>query len=131
MEELPIFRANKRRKFAREKAIKLPISPGDTQDQEVPDNEASHSDDETNVSSLIKLRNQNRSRNVGVRFSQDKRAEEDGALDNLALTKVDPDEERLRDISNRFVGGTGQVVDVDKHMFVSSLLNTHPRFGVY
>lgn len=118
MDETPLFRANKRRKFIRQKQETSELN-SQTEDQPSNQDISSVGDDDVDVTTLIKTRKQARPRATGVLFSQQKRFEGgDEPTNTLDLVKVDPEEERLRQISNRFVGSTGQVVDDDKHMFV-------------
>lgn len=129
MDEAPVFRATKKRKFARSRNTQadenVDVDVDINLNKSLPEQlaESIASSDEVNISNLLKLRKQNRQRNTGVQFSQQKRIEDDddGLREDMALATIDPAEERLRNISNRFVGSTGPVVDVDKHMFVPIL----------
>ncbi len=130
MEEVALFRASKRRKFARTHrepapapdAVDLPTpsqptkaaeSAGDDETQE-------KSDAEIDISNLIRARKQIRRPVTGVQFSNTKATRENAGNDaSSAMVKSDQPIDRPLDIANRFVGGTGQVVNVDKHMFVS------------
>ena len=115
-----LFRPAKRRKFQRPKRA--------NEDQDVdaplasPDKEQSnHTSDAPALTQILKLRKANRNRRQGIEFSTTKTAVEAEPSMSNSLTTTEPQADRLRAISDRFVGHTGQVVDVDKHMFVLSL----------
>jgi hypothetical protein len=113
-----LFRPKKRRKFQRPKHA--------SEDQDVdapltsPDNEeqSNHTSDAPALAEILKLRKANRNRRHGIEFSTSKAVPEADSSMSTSLTTTEPQADRLRAISDRFVGHTGQVVDVDKHMFV-------------
>ena len=131
MEDVPVFRGLKRRKLLRtqqETSLEGPLqttSPGtevaarrDEQDDANPN--PHHYEDDVEVSTLVRARRHVRRPVTGVQFSTAQIAREDHQ-DGLQSTETSNQEEGTPiDISNRFVGGTGQVVNVDKHMFVAS-----------
>lgn len=67
----------------------------------------------------------------GVLFTSTKSAQVDQS-DQKALIKAPaPEEQQLEDITGRFIGSTGQKVDVDQHMCVSPI-SLHSRLsGLY
>lgn len=114
MEEPPVFRAVKRRKHIHK--------------QDSPD-PAAGVDDET-PSQLIKLRTLPRARLKGVQFTNQKTYvnEPDNLNMDLYSSTAGQQDSELHThygINNRFVGSaTGQVVNVDKHMYVLILSST-------
>jgi hypothetical protein len=118
MEETAIFRPAKRGKFIR--------SHGSRADDEVDapvvvsssalDQDAGHED--SNVSSILRLRRQQRSHATGVRFSNSRTATVEDVAGTTALVPADDPLDTIKGIADRFVGHSGQVVDVDKHMCV-------------
>lgn len=126
MEDLPVFRAAKRRKHTRvqsdsgqalspPEATRLPedqLDGGDDYNQEV---ESTDKD----VSSLVKARKQFRRPTTGVKFSNAKASRPGGGSGfGTTIAIADESTDRPIDITQRFVGSSGQVVDVDQHMFV-------------
>src|ERR1700722_10588610 len=114
-----LFRPAKRRKFQRPKRA--------NEDQDVnapltsPDKEQSnHTSDAPALTKILKLRKANRNRRQGIEVSTTKTVVEAEPSMSNSLTTTEPQADRLRAISDRFVGHTGQVVDVDKHMFALS-----------
>lgn len=78
-----------------------------------------HSDDEVGVSGLVRNRKQFRKPAGGVSFSNTSNAHV-GSEDRFSSALVtSADINRPVDITQRFVSSSGQVVDVDQHMFVS------------
>ena len=107
-----LFRPAKRRKFQR---IRAELDSADNEDAAAARDRPS---DEPALVQVLKQRKASRNRRQGIEFSAMKaNAETDSAMSN-SLTTIEPKAERLRGISDRFVGHTGQVVDVNKHMFV-------------
>lgn len=131
MDEVAIFRSAKRRKFTRQPLGALPeqvtLSAGIEEDQEArPSGHADppkdeDGDDDVDVSNLVRARRTHRKPVTGVQFSNTKamHGEKEGASSTAAMVKTDQAPGRLIDITNRFVGSTGQAVNVDRHMFVS------------
>lgn len=117
MEPLPVFRAPKRRRFTKPLQAERPSSaPPLTQaDNNEPssDEERSGGEADANVSLL---RRPTKHPKAGVSFTSNVRASDEGSHD-LALMPADTSSERLKNMANRFIGTTGQVVDVDKHMY--------------
>ena len=133
MEEIPIFRASKRRKHNKvhddstaEIAIDQPtISELDrpVTEGELPRNETQDEDDESSNAGggggVIRARKQFRRPVTGVSFSNSRPCEHDER--NSSLVKISVSDEaknRPVEITDRFISSTGQVVDVDEHMFV-------------
>lgn len=117
MDDVPLFRASKRRKYARPK------------NEESENAVSEHGDDshgpsgvdsqDVDVSAVLKMRKANKARQTGVSFTNiPSRIDQNAEV--KAWIKAAPDEEddKLQDIGSRFVKSTGQVVDVDKHMYV-------------
>lgn len=118
MEDTAIFRPAKRRKFARQHGAKNEAEADLLQADQSPTQVASEQDSEPGVSSILKLRRQQRSRVGGVQFSTAK--PQSMAEDSLstALVPAENPTDGLKAMNDRFVGLSGQVVDVDKHMCV-------------
>ena len=125
--ELPVFRSVKRRKVHRKRREEDDLDLEQQRDtpagsRSKADNKASapasDSDDEDpGLPSLVKARRANKNRGHGIEFSS--------ATSRLAMNGDQPAPQdggellRPQGIPDRFVGQTGQAVDVDKHMFVS------------
>jgi len=127
MEEIPVFRAAKRRKHARgpSQLTSDSISPepttlaidqvhGNNVDLEI--NTPAEAD--ADVSTLVKARKQFKRPVTGVHFSTLKAhlGQDDG--NDEALVRADQSVEKPMDITQRFIGSSGHVVNVDQHMFV-------------
>lgn len=114
-----MFRAVKRRKLARHhhdspSGEGSPKPSLDHVDDE--DSMSGSTSSEADVGHIIRARNQIKRRPaIGVSFSNAKVASENEEDESTAMTKA---EDNLKDIANRFVGSTGQIVNVDRHMFV-------------
>lgn len=129
MEEVAIFRSSKRRKFNRtqhEPAQDAPtaLSPAsptkdvvESRDEDV--EESKQDGDDAGVSNLIRARKHHRRLVGGVQFSNTKSTHEASNDNDGTSTAMVKAEENPIDITNRFIGSTGQVVDVDQHMFVA------------
>ncbi|KAJ9651839.1 hypothetical protein H2198_008904 [Neophaeococcomyces mojaviensis] len=103
MDEIPVFRAVKRRKQTHKQGEGY-LETG--------------SEDE-NISHLVKARTQPRARLKGVQFSNQKSTVAENA-NEVALIQADSAPSSRHGITERFVGSTtGQVVNVDKHMYVT------------
>jgi hypothetical protein len=129
MEEVPVFKAMKRRKLARPQhefspeRLPQPVPPNAKEVAERPEHgNVDHDEDARNdvaISNLIRARKQARRPVTGVQFSTAKMVR-GTSQDEMPETSNEVAEKSI-DISDRFVGSTGQVVNVDKHMFVASL----------
>lgn len=120
MEEVPVFRAPKRRKFA--KATHAETPPESTTQVHADDDGLSSevpSDDEA-PAAVPRYKKPLKSSKLGVTFTSNDRSHGDDKS-GLAPAPVDTANDRLKDVANRFVGTTGQAVDVDKHMYKSPL----------
>lgn len=124
-----LFRPAKRRKFQRTRHL--------TEDGDIHAELASSetgacgarddSPDEPAFTEILRQRKTNRNRRQGIEFSpMTPNAVTESSTSNN-LTAMAPQVARLRTISDRFVGHTGQVVDVDKHMFVLPCTPTTSR----
>lgn len=118
-----MFRSAKRRKFTKQLG---PRARGDEDDVDSPpgDSQAAHpgpehhaSSEDSTMSSILKLRRQQRSRTGGVQFSNSRSAAMEDVAGSTALVPVENLTDNLTGIADRFVGHSGQVVDVDKHIF--------------
>jgi hypothetical protein len=120
-EENPaLFRPAKRRKFQRSRRptededlhteLACPESPAR--------DDIEHSPDEPALTEILRQRKTTKTRRQGIEFSTLRPSSATEPTMSNGLTVIKPQVERLRAISDRFVGHTGQVVDVDKHMFV-------------
>jgi hypothetical protein len=112
------FRPAKRRKFTRNRRA------SEDDQQETPRDETTSPDNNgdpvnATVSDVLRLQKSKARRNGIVFSNTNTRTSEPPPSTDLAV--VDPDAERMRAISDRFVGHSGQVIDVDKHMFVVSI----------
>ena len=118
----PVFRPAKRRKFQR------PRHP--TEDEDAHDGltfegtggraARNGPPDEPALTEILRQRKTNKIRRQGIEFSAMRPNAATGSTVSNSLTIMEPQGDRLQTISDRFVGHTGQVVDVDKHMFVLS-----------
>jgi hypothetical protein len=110
MDSAPVFRAPKRRKF-------LKSTHDDAAGPDVDTQLESSSDDAVGV---VRRSKTNRAPKQGMKFSNAavRNLEDESAL---ALVQAEPSSEGFKDMSTRFVSSTGQVVDVDKHMYVSPI----------
>ncbi|KIW78453.1 hypothetical protein Z517_08289 [Fonsecaea pedrosoi CBS 271.37] len=124
MEDVPVFRAAKRRKFVRPQQGSSAESP-EAASPKVVDvlsrggNESLGDDDDEDdggVSSLLRARKHVRKVVSGVQFSNTKVAQQSRETTGMEVVKSDQDVDKAIDITNRFVGSTGQVVNVDQHM---------------
>jgi hypothetical protein len=128
MDETPIFRAPKRRKLARPQRDSPPAEPSQIAPESAEiiakhaeqQNQQGAQMDETDISNVIRARKHARRPITGVQFSTTTAARQ--SADDAVAPSMDPESnaEKQIDISNRFVGSTGQVVNVDRHMFVGS-----------
>lgn len=115
-----LFRPNKRRKFQRARPrtqdgdSKVEVASPDQQNSTSPGDEA----EGPAIASILKLRKQQKPRQRGIEFSNTRTNTVEEATTSSSLTLREPQPDKLRAITDRFVGHTGQVVDVDKHMFV-------------
>jgi hypothetical protein len=122
MDDSVVFRPSKRRKFIRQHS-------SGTEDNEVSpqvdspaaqlDHEATAED--SSVSSILKLRRQQKPRGGGVQFSNSRSAAIEDIAGSTALVLAETPADTLKGIADRFVGHSAQVVDVDKHMCVPPL----------
>ncbi len=114
------FRPAKRRKFTRDRRIsdgqESKPQPVDTASPE-----SSASTAAVHISDLVRLR-KNKSRKTGIEFSNTRTRSSEPPPSATDLATDGDDEERLKAISDRFVTHSGQIVDVDKHMFVFPLV---------
>ncbi|KAH0843925.1 hypothetical protein AYO21_08315 [Fonsecaea monophora] len=127
MEDVPVFRATKRRKFVRPQQGSSAESP-EAASPKVVDvlsrggNESLGDDDDEDdggVSSLLRARKHVRKVVSGVQFSNTKVTQQSRETTGMEVVKSDQDVDKAINITNRFVGSTGQVVNVDQHMFVA------------
>lgn len=123
---MAVFRSAKRRKINRPEKEKspetapLPLSTltREDEDQQKEDGETSIEDSsEVDLSNLIRARRHVRRPVAGVQFSTTKPTHSPD--DESAASKVEQTVDKPIGITNRFVSSSGQVIDVDQHMFVS------------
>ncbi|KAJ9607216.1 hypothetical protein H2200_008288 [Cladophialophora chaetospira] len=128
MEEVPVFKSAKRRKLTRTRMETSPDSAPQSASNNNngsaranASNEDDHEDDAV-ISKLIGARKNVRRPATGVHFSTTKAAPEEDS--SQAPVRLDESDEKPLDMTNRFIGSTGQVVNVDKHMvaFIDSEL---------
>jgi hypothetical protein len=120
MEGTPLFRPSKRSKFVRrhsssEEEIAKPDLQAASEDGDFAQLAEKQS---LSMNEILKLRQQTRSRGTGVSFSNTKTIAVEDMPEARALALVDPASDRLKAMSDRFIGHSDQVVDVDKHMCV-------------
>jgi hypothetical protein len=113
-----LFRSAKRRKF---QSARRPTEDLETRAElGSPDSDSAaidRSGDEPALREILKQRRTTRNRRQGIEFSTMKtNAEMESPMSKFLTTE--PHVDQMKAISDRFVGHTGQVVDVDKHMFV-------------
>jgi hypothetical protein len=110
MDSAPVFRAPKRRKVFRS-------TIEDVKEPEIDAHHGSSSNDEVGV---VRKSKTSRAQKKGVMFSNTVISNrEEGSAS--ALVQAETSSEGFKDMSNRFVSSTGQVVDVDKHMYVTPI----------
>jgi hypothetical protein len=118
-----LFRPAKKRRFQRSTR---PTEDGDLHAELAapPDlparDENDRLSDEPALTQILRQRKTNKNRRQGIEFSTIRHSTATEPTMSNSLTTVQPEVHRLRALSDRFVGHTGQVVDVDKHMFVLS-----------
>jgi len=130
MEEVAVFRASKRRKVARPHREASPesapratptfseIGASKSVGSGPEQRNVGDDDDEVEVTNLIRARKNYRKPVTGVRFSNTKDVPEDEARNTeTAMIRTDQPPEQSMDITSRFVSSTGQVVNVDRHMY--------------
>ena len=110
------FRPAKRRKFTRNRRASESEEP-EPQRVDTASPEPDLGPVSVHVSDVVRLR-KNKSRKNGIEFSNTKTRSSEPPLSPTDLATAGDDGERLKAISDRFVTHSGQVVDVDKHMFV-------------
>lgn len=112
--EATAFRPAKRRKFTRNR--RASESDESRLGSDSPDNDSEAVN--AHVADILRLRKTKTRRN-GIEFSNTRtRSSAPPPSSSTDLAVVDTDTERLKAISDRFVAHSGQVVDVDRHMFV-------------
>ncbi|TPX26152.1 hypothetical protein DIZ76_011613 [Coccidioides immitis] len=133
--EQPIFNPAKRRKFIRRRATTPPAEhQSDFQDQapELATNDLTQSATPTleddgaaaPIAEIIRARKGLKSRRAGIEFSTGPRwgSEKTPRPSSEGTVASEAGDGGLGGISDRFVGLTGQKVDVDRHMYVSPSL---------
>ncbi|OAP65213.1 hypothetical protein AYL99_01185 [Fonsecaea erecta] len=123
MEDVPVFRAVKRRKFIRpqDSSAESPNAASSKTNDAVTSGGLETSDDdddgdEGGISSLLRARKHIRKAVTGVKFSNTKFMHGADETTGMEVVKSDQNVDKPIDITNRFVGSTGQVVNVDQHM---------------
>lgn len=119
-EHSPLFRPAKRRMFqrARRSTEDRDINVGLASLESASREAAEHSLDEPALTEILRRRKTSKNRRQGIEFSTPKPSTASEPTMSISLTTIEPQVDRVQAISDRFVGHTGQVVDVDKHMFV-------------
>lgn len=129
MEEAPIFRASKRRKHLRIQEEPpedlLQVEEKDQQSAHGPNSRAHPESDDSNEETpsnggVVRARKNFRRPVTGVSFSNNKvgNTSSDGNPRSSLVKATDESTRKPIDITDRFVSSTGQVVNVDQHMFV-------------
>lgn len=119
MEGLPVFRAPKKRKLVQTRRGDEETSTPPLKDSNAATTEGDTADEIANV---IRVRKPNSIARTGIKFSDTVRSHGDGG-ETTALVPIHSSSDKLTDMANRFIGSTGQVVDEDKHMYVSVKLS--------
>lgn len=117
-----LFRPVKRRKFMRKR-------PNDDTEPDRTDEAASDlnsrpreiqstgDNDEGENTGIVRLRRPHAARKGGIGFSTKSRLGQDGNQSSALVPAEDLEQERIQAMRDRFTGHTGQMVDVDKHMY--------------
>ena len=128
-EEAALFRPVKRRKFQRARPSVEHEEPGAEPSAgemgATASNISGESAEERTIAEILRMRTASKRRGLGVEFSNKKPDAVDGLADIESLRTTEAQADKLKAISDRFVGHTGQVVDVDKHMLVSFSLGSY------
>ncbi|EXJ64169.1 hypothetical protein A1O7_00505 [Cladophialophora yegresii CBS 114405] len=132
MDEVPVFRVAKRRKFTRPRedvspdSVQQPpaLSADERAEPTLESNDNDHEEAGSGISTLIRSRKHIRKPVTGVQFSNMKAVHQEDPSPSTELVRSDESEAKPIDITGRFVGSTGQAVNVDKHMvaFIDSEL---------
>ncbi len=110
------FRPAKRRKFTRNRRAS-DSQESESQGVNTASPESNTGAASVHVSDILRLR-KNKSRKVGIEFSNTTTRNSEPPPSSTDLATDGEGGERLKAISDRFVTHSGQIVDVDKHMFV-------------
>lgn len=129
----PLFRPVKKRKFLRRRAdteaedLQLEAPAPAATDPSQRNQHSSSTNNATQTAGIGRIRRPQRARRGGIEFSASSRPV--GNERQLAVEPPTDDHEgeKIQAMCDRFTGHTGQTVDVDKHMYVFSLLLR--RFG--
>lgn len=123
----PIFRPVKRRKFARRRPDDNSEDAGTTDDFAGESNEQDRAalpprsllddDQDEGTTSVVRLRRAHPARKGGIGFSATSHLGKDGSRQTGLVPVEDQEKQRVRAMGDRFTGHTGQMVDVDKHMY--------------
>lgn len=128
VESEPLFRQFKKRKFLRKRdEVKDKTQePSVTESHESPLLPTDESD-KSNIAELLRGRKTDQSRWHGVKFTNTSKSlgDKQSNISPESSVRHDPEAERFKAITERFVPHTDQPVDVDKHMFVTPVLNRH------
>ena len=118
MEEIPLFRAPKRRKVYR-------LAAESEEDSAIKDatGQPSNTHDAAEEPSTIVRAQRHPLRRTGVNFTTSSHRLLEENKDDLAQESSATSTANLQKIPERFIGSGGQVVNVDKHMYVLSLLS--------
>ncbi|OJJ43311.1 hypothetical protein ASPZODRAFT_136535 [Penicilliopsis zonata CBS 506.65] len=128
----PLFRPVKRRKFMRRREDESDNIEDDLTATEDSHRMQSHypliTDQSSSNAHMNSLRRPFRARKGGIEFSTEARQVAD-SVSTRGTGAEDPESVRLRAMSDRFTGHTGQRVDVDKHMmaFIDSEMAKRQR----
>lgn len=113
MEDLPVFRAPKKRKLVQNRRDEEKVPTPASTDGTAADTESQFPSETANV---VRVRKLNKPMRTGIVFSN--KVRDHGSDEpSTALVPVDSSNDRLKDMTNRFIGSTGQVIDEDKHMY--------------
>lgn len=110
------FRPAKRRKFTRNRRAS-DSQESQPQLMETASPEPNSGAASIHVSDILRLR-KNKGRKIGIEFSNTRTRSSEPPPSSTNLATDGEDGQILKAISDRFVTHSGQIVDVDKHMFV-------------
>lgn len=110
------FRPTKRRKFTRTRRVSESDASEPGKDHPTPPENNGDVIDPP-ISDALRLR-RNRLRKPGIEFSTTRPQSSEPPPPSTESAISDPQAESMKAISDRFVAHSGQVIDVDKHMFV-------------
>lgn len=121
----PLFRPAKRRKFIRRRPDDSSKTTAGDRIADSNENDGAQpaldEDDNTETTGVVRLRRPHTTRKGGIGFSATSRMGQDDGRQTALGAARELDKETVQDMRDRFTGNSGQAVDVDRHMYGSSL----------